>query len=95
MRVVNSDYASPTREEDEVPDYQDDDYDYNGEEDSGTSETQPAKIEEDAFSAPLYFEQEEIAMKAKPGDTVILNCDARNFASTLPTYKYYLYILYN
>ncbi|KAH8299683.1 hypothetical protein KR044_004548, partial [Drosophila immigrans] len=61
-----------------IEDYQDDDYDYNEEEDSGTAG--PPLVAEEAFIAPPYFEQSEIVLKAKPGDDVILNCDARNFA---------------
>ncbi|KAL7735322.1 hypothetical protein ACLKA6_018016 [Drosophila palustris] len=72
--------ASPTGDA-EDDDFQNDDYgDYGDEDESATSDSQAPKIVEDTFSEPIYFEEPEIAVKAKPGDTVILNCDARNFA---------------
>ncbi|KAH8370488.1 hypothetical protein KR093_003652 [Drosophila rubida] len=66
--------ASPV---DGANEYQDDDYDYNDEDDAGTGS--PPLVAEEVLSAPPYFEQPDIVLKAKPGDDVILNCDARNF----------------
>ncbi|XP_030558138.1 neurofascin [Drosophila novamexicana] len=70
--------ASPIGEEN-GEDYQDDDYDYGGEDDSGNSDGPPAPIVEDVQSAPPYFEQSDVVIDAKPGDDVIINCDARNY----------------
>ncbi|XP_034479790.1 immunoglobulin superfamily member 10 [Drosophila innubila] len=77
----NADFcrASPTGVEEE-DDIQNDDYGDYDEDESATLDSQPPKVAENAFSEPPFFEQQEIVMKAKPGDTVILNCDARNFA---------------
>lgn len=72
--------ASPIGEEN-GEDYQDDDYDYGGEDDSGNSDGPPAPIVEDVQSAPPYFEQSDVVIDAKPGDDVIINCDARNYES--------------
>ncbi|XP_062129404.1 hemicentin-2 [Drosophila sulfurigaster albostrigata] len=78
--LFNSDFCGASPIEDVAyDDYRNDDnFDYDAE-DSGT-EAPLVAVEE--VNAPPYFEQEEIFVKAKPGDDVILNCDARNFDIT-------------
>ncbi|XP_017867729.1 PREDICTED: uncharacterized protein LOC108616806 isoform X2 [Drosophila arizonae] len=72
--------ASPIGEEDStVPEYQDDDYDYDGDDDATSPEGPPAEIVEDVQSLPPYFDQSDVSIQARPGDDVTINCDARNF----------------
>ncbi|KAH8401514.1 hypothetical protein KR009_006013, partial [Drosophila setifemur] len=68
-------HGSPIEES--KTDYQDDDYDY-GDADNDiddAEEPQPLNVQE----SPPYFEENDLRIEAKPGDDVVLNCDARNF----------------
>lgn len=64
-----------------MPEYQDDDYDYDGEDDATSPEGPPAEIVEDVQSLPPYFDQSDVSIEARPGDDVTINCDVRNFQS--------------
>ncbi|XP_020798507.1 obscurin [Drosophila serrata] len=61
-------------------DYQEDDYDY-GDLDDGADDSSkgdvPATL--DITMPPPYFEENDLRIEAKPGEDVVLNCDARNF----------------
>ncbi|XP_065719143.2 protein amalgam [Drosophila suzukii] len=58
--------------------YQDDDYEYG---DDGSDDSQVIDVTKDKADqiAPPYFEESDLRIEAKPGDNVVLNCDARNF----------------
>lgn len=75
-------------------DYQEDEYDY-GDLDDGADDTSKG----DATAAleldlpPPYFEVNDIKIEAKPGDDVVLNCDARNFQREFPAPNFKKYLL--
>jgi len=60
--------------------YQDDDYEYG---DDGSDDSQIIDVTKEKADqiAPPYFEESDLRIEAKPGDNVVLNCDARNFQS--------------
>ncbi|EDW92125.1 protein turtle homolog A [Drosophila yakuba] len=67
--------GSPVDTEVKDTNYQDDEYDYGGFDDEIIDVTKGHAEEQ----APPYFEEMDLRIEAKPGDDVILNCDARNF----------------
>ncbi|XP_017090771.2 protein amalgam [Drosophila bipectinata] len=68
-------HATPI--DDSKVEYQDDDYAYSDiDEDPIEDETPPVV---DSPAALPYFEENDLRVEAKPGDDVVLNCDARNF----------------
>uniref|UniRef100_A0A6P4EJ30 Neural cell adhesion molecule 2 n=1 Tax=Drosophila rhopaloa TaxID=1041015 RepID=A0A6P4EJ30_DRORH len=62
-------------------DYQNDpDYDsYDDEIDEGDTGVVDVTEDVDPQYSPPYFEKTDLRIEAKPGDNVVLNCDARNF----------------
>ncbi|XP_017054028.1 protein amalgam [Drosophila ficusphila] len=71
-------HCNGTPVETQDTDYQDDDYEYG---DDGVEELPAIDVigDVDQALAPPYFEQTDIRIEAKPGQDVVLNCDARNF----------------
>ncbi|KAH8269488.1 hypothetical protein KR018_004347, partial [Drosophila ironensis] len=59
-------------------DYQDDYFEYDdGDGDADQDVVDPPAV--DTQGSPPYFEENDLRVEAKPGEDVILNCDARNF----------------
>ncbi|XP_017110506.1 protein turtle homolog A [Drosophila elegans] len=60
-------------------DYQGDEYEYETGDDVDDDADTDLTKDFDSKYAPPYFETTDLRIDAKPGDDVVLNCDARNF----------------
>jgi len=64
-------------------DYQDDEYEYGDDTDDDDTQIIDVTKNHAEQEAPPYFDVTDLRVEAKPGDDVILNCDARNFQRKL------------
>ncbi|KAH8348832.1 hypothetical protein KR084_011655, partial [Drosophila pseudotakahashii] len=70
--------GSPVDADEKDKDYQEDDYEYG---DDNADDTDDIVVTKDVADelAPPYFDVAYLRIEAKPGENVILNCNARNF----------------
>ncbi|EDX08195.1 GD11664 [Drosophila simulans] len=71
--------GSPIDADDKGTDYQDDEYEYGDDGDDADTQIFDVTKNHAEQEAPPYFEVMDLRVEAKPGDDVVLNCDARNF----------------